>query len=85
MSGIIFSFAGGHAGTVNNILGSSISVGQNNHGMAVVQGVGIGANIMETYSQLVSDLDTSNIGNYADDFAKKAGAIGAGVGIIRGY
>ena len=85
MSGIIFSFAGGHASTINNVLGSSISVGNNSHGVAVVQSVGIGANIVETYSQLVSDLDTSNIGSYADDFAKKAGAIGAGVGIISVY
>ena len=85
MSGIIFSFAGGHANTVNSILGSSISVGNDNSRMAVIQSVGVGANIVETYSQLASDLDTSNIGNYADDLAKKAGAIGAGIGIISVY
>lgn len=85
MAGIIFTFAGGHASAVNNLIGSSVSLDNNSEIVATVQGFGVGANIVETYSGLVSDLDTTSISAHADDIAKRAGVLGAGVGIFSVY
>ena len=94
----VFSFAGGNVSAMNNLIGTSVSLGKNQTTAALIQGVGVGSSLIEAGADLVHNIQgtAGKIASYADDvmiyaddakflarnIANKAGVVGAGVSIL---